>query len=137
MARVSKRRLPEKELQGLSQQLSGVIGRLNSRQVEHFLKEFLGPEEKEVLAKRLAVVIMLHEGHSRYATAELLRMSQTTVGTIAERYKRGTYNATLTMLRKNKKDYLAFLDTLDSILHLGGILPHYASGRERWKHLKL
>ncbi len=44
------------------------------------------------------------------------------------------YKETIILLQKNKRDYLAILDTIDSILHLGGILPHRV-GLDRYKNL--
>ena len=95
----------------LVNQLTEVIGRVSATQASYFLQEFLGHEEKEMLAKRLAMVVMISEGHSLYAIAQVLRVSQSTVGKIYDRYERKEFTQTLKALRKNKVDYLQFIHT--------------------------
>jgi uncharacterized protein YerC len=129
MARVSKQPLEHTYANELIAQLAEVIGRLNAPHASAFLSEFLGPEEKLMLAKRLAAVVMIHEKHTLYAVAHTLKMSHATADTIKIRYDLGLYTETLRGLRKNKIDYGAFLDTLDLILRAG--LPRY-KGKENW-----
>jgi Trp operon repressor len=135
MVNVSKKRLPEKQLTELVTQLTEVLGRLSTRQAHCFVNEFLGREEKEVLAKRLAIVVLIDRHHSLYSIARKLAVSPTTVGKLYDRYERKEFVQTLSALKKNKRDYVAFLDTLDSFLHLGGLLPHYGDNREVWKRI--
>ena len=130
MVRISKQPLEQSYVDELTKQLAEIIGRLTATQAVTFLTEFLGPEEKLMLAKRLAAVIMIHEKHTLYAVAHTLKISHATANTIKLRYDRGTYTETLRSLHKNKIDYGAFLDTLDMILKAG--LPRY-KGNESWK----
>ncbi len=130
MARVSKQPLEQSYTNELVEQLAEVIGRLSANQATAFLSEFLGTEEKLMLSKRLAAVVMIHEKHTLYAVAHTLKISHATANTIKLRYDRGAYTETLRSLHKNKIDYGAFLDTLDTILKAG--LPRY-KGNESWK----
>jgi len=88
-----------------------------------------------MLAKRLAIIILLLEDKSLYRIASILKISPTTANKIKYKLDTGEFDKIITLLGKNKKEYFALLDTLDSILHLGGILPHY-NGLERYKYTK-
>jgi uncharacterized protein YerC len=134
MVHINRNELPKKDLEALFSQFDTLLNKLDRGATSSLLNELLGREERITLAKRLAVVILLHEGTSEYKTAKVLKLSPTTTGRIAEDVKRGTYKKTIALLCKNKRNYLAILDTIDSILHLGGTLPHY-HGLERYRHL--
>jgi len=124
MARISKNRL-SKDTEGLLiDQMTEVIGRISKTQAAGFIFEFLGKEEKIMLAKRLAAITMIHEGGSTYAIGNRLDISPSTVGKLYDRYIRGDFSNTIKTLTKNKTDYRQFLDLLDSILTVGGIMPH-------------
>lgn len=124
MVRVSKNRLENSHLNQLLHQLTDVIGRLDSHQAHGFINEIFGKEEKEIFAKRLAIILMINEGRSLYSIARLLHVSDTTVGKIYDRFERGEFSNTIKALTKNKTDYKKFVDILDSILTVGGIMPH-------------
>ena len=130
MARISKQALEGSYSDDLTDQLAEIIGNLSADQASNFLTEFFGPEEKLMLAKRLAAVVMIHEKHTLYAVAHTLKISHATAKTIKARYNLGHFKATLRGLHKNKTDYGAFLDTLDLILRAG--LPRY-KGKDNWK----
>lgn len=125
MVRVSRNRLGQKELDKLFDQLNHTVGKLSQRQSEQFLTDLLGQEEKIVLAKRLAAIVMLTEGQSLYKVSETLKISTSTARNFQLKLQTGRYQRLLSVIQKNKIHYLELLDTLDSILHLGGILPHY------------
>ena len=127
MARIAKRKLSHDHLTQLYDQLHSTLGALNKKQTNLFMTELLGPEEKIMLAKRLAVIVMLNENYSLYRTANTLSISSATARTIKLKLKQNKYKHLVTMLTKNKKDYLSILDTIDSILQLGGILPRYGN----------
>jgi len=123
MVRVSRNRLSDAHLQQLINQFTDVMGRLGANQAHHFVFELFGKEEKEIFAKRLAIVLMIHEGRSLYSIARLLQVSDTTVGKLFDRYERGEFAHTIKALTKNKTDYKRFLNLIDSILTVGGIMP--------------
>ncbi len=131
MVRINKNVLPEKDLDKLFNQLNNTLGKFDKNASGVFLTEMLGFEERMTIAKRLAAVILLVENYSEYKTAKLLKLSPSTTQSIATKIKLGRYEGTLQLLGKSKKDYFAFLNTLDKILHLGGILPHY-NGLDRY-----
>jgi uncharacterized protein YerC len=134
MVRVNKNLLPAKDLNKLYRQFDVTLAKLDTHAASAFMSELLGPEERITIAKRLAAVVLLVEGYSEYKTAKLLKLSPTTTEKIATKVKLGKYQGLLKILGKSKKDYFKFLETLDNILHLGGILPHY-NGLDRYRGL--
>ncbi len=135
MVRLATEELTRLQLEQLFSQLDSALGRLDTHSVHLFIGELLGPEEQIMIAKRLAAVILLHEGNSLYKTSQVLKISTSTAQKISAGLKLGKYDETITLLGKNKKNYLAILDTLDNILHLGGLLPR-RYGNDRYKYVK-
>lgn len=134
MVRLNKNVLSKKQLDDLFQQFSSAISPDSPRHVDNVLTELLGSEERIMLAKRLAAVVLLVEGTSMYKTGKLLKLSQSTVEQLSRKLKKGHFDYTLDRISQTNKSYFAFLETLDSVLSLGGILPHY-NGLGRYKHL--
>tara|TARA_B100000745_G_scaffold299776_1_gene251453 strand:- start:457 stop:882 length:426 start_codon:yes stop_codon:yes gene_type:complete len=125
MVNISKESLCQKDLHRLFTQLNSTVGRLSAKQSEDFLSGLLGTEEKVMLAKRLAAIIMLVHGQSIYRVATSLKVSTSTSKNYKNQLKSGQYDLLLNSITKQKKRYLELLETIDSILHLGGALPHY------------
>lgn len=134
MVRINQNELPKENLNALLQQFDALLAKLDKTATEIFLDEILGREERIMLAKRLATIILLSEGYSEYRVSRILRLSPTTTGKVASAMARGSYTGTLTILKKNKKNYLSLLKSIDAILHLGGILPHRI-GLDRYRNL--
>ncbi len=132
MVHVNHNQLTQENLDGLFQQFDALLGKLDQKAIRIFMGEILGHEERIMIAKRLATIVLLQEGLSAYKTSLVLKLSPSTVGKIADHIKDGSYAGTIALLHKNKRNYLAILNTIDSILHLNGILPHY-NGLERYR----
>lgn len=132
MVNINKNLLPKKDLNKLFLQLEVTIGKQNVPNTKVLINELLGYEERLTLAKRLAALVLLLEGYSQYKTAKLLKLSPTTTEKISTDMAAGRYNGTIKIIGGNKKNYFAILETLDSILHLGGVLPHY-NGIDRYR----
>ncbi len=128
MARVSKNELDQKLAKEIWQQLNETIGRLSGSQAGPFLEGLLGENERIMLAKRLAAIVLIHERHSDYAISITLRMSSATAGKLRRNYKDNRYEKVISGIKKNKADYLDFVDDLIDIIHLG--LPRYAGPRK-------
>lgn len=135
MVHLNRNTLSEQQLNNLYLQFSSTVAPHNHQHAERILTELLGQEERVMIAKRLAVAVLLVEGTSKYKISRVLKLSESTIEKIAQKLKQGRFDYTLNKVSKTKKDYFAFLSTLDSILHLGGILPHY-NGLDRYKHLR-
>lgn len=129
MTNVSKKKLPEKEFGKLYSQLNVLVAGLDKQSSSAFFSDLLGPEEKIMLVKRLAAVVMFIEGNSSYRVWQLLQLSPSTAEKIRFDYERGRYDNLKRIITKKKKDYEAFWQTLEVILRAG--MP--PQGRGRWR----
>lgn len=134
MVHVNRNQLAQKNLDALFQQFDILLSKLDHTGTKIFMSEILGHEERVMIAKRLAAIILIQEGLSPYKTAQILKLSPSTAGKIAGGITSGTYTGTIALLHKNKRSYVNILKTIDSILHLNGILPHY-TGLERYRNI--
>lgn len=129
MTNISKKKLPSKEFDKLYTQLNSIIASLDKKSSSAFFSELLGPEEKIMLVKRLAAVVMFIEGNSSYRVWQLLQLSPSTAEKIRLDYEVGRYTNLERIITKKRKDYEDFWNTLEVILRLG--MP--PMGRGRWK----
>jgi len=129
MVNVSKKELSSAKQRALFEELSKCISKLNTDQAPLFLHALFGPEERLMLAKRLVCIILLAHGQSTYKVSRSLNLSSATVSKLHGRLTAGEFDHVLETLQKRKRSYLTLLETVDSILHLGGILPHYGDTR--------
>jgi uncharacterized protein YerC len=134
MTNISKRPLAKQQEEKLFVQLSKFLILGSTIQTQRVLTDLLGYEERVMLAKRLAAIIMLVQGQSLYRIAQTLHVSSATVRTLASRLEAGEFASITKMLVKEKHPFLHLHDAIDSILHLGGLLPHY-SGLDRYRSL--
>lgn len=125
MANVSKRALDSKLYERLLQQLSAALSQETATATSQILTDLLGPEEQTMLAKRLAAIILLQQGHSIYKTAATLHISPATAQRIKTNLENQHYDNVTQLLQTNRSLLRDLLETLDSILHLNGLLPHY------------
>jgi len=80
MPRVSKNKLTEKQLYEISDMFLNLISQLTVKNdVEDFLDNFLTPEEKVMLAKRLMVFIMIVSGYQTEDIKSTLHVSHETI----------------------------------------------------------
>lgn len=86
-----------------------------------------------MLAKRLAIIVMLNEGCSIYRISDTLKVSSSTADRINDNLEKGSYNKILDLFKKNRSNYLAFLGVIESILTVGGLMPSKA-GLDRYRH---
>ena len=129
MTHVSKRRLSDKKESELFDQMYKIIARLDAHSTQQFFSDLLGPEEKLMLAKRLAAIILYIEGNSSYRVWTLLQISPSTAERIRLKYQIGNYNEIKKCITKNKSVYKDVLKILETVLQAG--LP--PRGRGRWK----
>ena len=135
MTNISKKPLPLEQLDALFHQLSCSLAALKPNHIDFFLTELLGEEERIMIAKRLAVIIMLIQGHSLYKIATVLKLSTSTVDSIHKKLKTNEYSFIVHTFKKEKKNFTALLNVLENILSVGGIMPSRA-GLDRYKGLR-
>lgn len=133
MVRINRNTLDQQMLKQLLTQCAFVVSPQQPSHAQTVLGELLGYEEQVTVAKRVACIVLLVEGISPYKISRHVKLSQSTVANIHNRLLNNQYRTILQLLGKNKTDYFHILKTLDSILHLGGILPHY-NGLNRYKY---
>jgi len=134
MVRLNKTHLQEEQINKLFFQLATMLTSKQAGHVNAVLFEILGREEQIMIAKRLAVILLISEGLSSYKIGNTLKLSESTIASIRNKLANDEYDTIMQNLGKSKKKYFDLLTTLDSILHLGGILPHY-NGLDRYKGL--
>jgi len=134
MVRLNKSHLQQKQIDQLFNQLAIIIAPKEPDRTAAALGELLGKEERIMLAKRIAVIVLLSEGFSGYKIAEELKLSKSTIATISEKLSAGKFNKIEKLLAKDSQKYHSILEVIDNILHLGGTLPHY-NGLDRYKNI--
>ena len=85
-----------------------------------------------MIAKRLAVVIMLEQELSYNQIADILHISTTTASNIDHRLRNGGVKKIVNILKKNDDSYADIIDLIESILSVGGIMPSRA-GLDRYR----
>lgn len=125
MTNISKKVLNSKQEAALADQFFNVLAKKPADKVETLLVSLLGYEEKLMIVKRFAVIIMLWRKCTKYEIAQKLRVSTSTVSRIEDNYRNNKYADIITMLENKGVSVVAILEGIDSALHLGGILPHY------------
>jgi uncharacterized protein YerC len=134
MVRINKNSLPETKVKQLHRHMSKIIAEMPSEKIDSFMQTLLGPEELLMIAKRLAVIVMLNEGYSHYRIAETLKLSQSTIQNIQKRQGKNSGKGVAETLTNHKDNYIAILKIIDSLLHAGGIMPH-RTGLDRYRGL--
>lgn len=84
MAQVSKYPIHKSVEKRIFEILRTTISNLKrSDDIEEFLYDFLSPVEKIMLAKRLAIAILLAKGYSYPSIRHILRVNPTTIATVS------------------------------------------------------
>lgn len=132
MTHVSHRKLSDADRKALYTEFVKSMER-SFDQEKGFLvfSEFLTHTEREMFAKRFAVIVMLERKVPGMVIAEALKMSPVTVSLMSVKYKSGRYESVL----KYALDRKDVWEIIENIISAGGILPPMA-GKGRWKHFQ-
>jgi uncharacterized protein YerC len=79
MPHLSKRILDSRTERSIKQTFKLVLGKLNSNEIDSFLYSLLSPTERMMLAKRLAIVLLLKQGIDDVAISDSLCVTRVTV----------------------------------------------------------
>lgn len=117
MPHVSKIKLNDKSQKALIKNLELILTKINkSENMKYFLEALLTPTEKLMLAKRIAIVVLLKEGFSESDIANALHVTRETVSRMQYFFEaRGQgYEIALKVLEKEKviKEFRKVLLTL-------------------------
>lgn len=107
MPRVSKRKVNAAVSQRMKSLLLDVISGLNNNQeIEEFLAEFLTPTEKIMLAKRLAIAMLLVKEYQYESIREILKVSTSTIDRVSYwiKHEGRTFKKIVENIVKKEKD---------------------------------
>ena len=114
--------------------LKTIVDLQTKKQVSDFFQEFLTPTERIMLAKRLAIGILLAKEYEYREICKILRVSTATIGTVALSYKYGkNYKKVISKLLQDEKIEDFFLKAGESIANL---LSKTGSKGGGWYYLK-
>jgi len=94
-----------------------------------FFKELLTPTEQIMLAKRLAVILMLQQGFSFYRVERTLKISPSTAARLWRKLHAGEFSG-IGALIKRGKSARAFWAEMATIIRAG--MPPMGRGRWKW-----
>lgn len=132
MPHISKQKLDSKTQVKLFKQLTSLCTAVSKKGTQDFLDNLLTDTEKLMLSKRLAAVIMLHEGYSQYAVEHTLALSSSTIAKIRTEYTSGKFDSICAAFSKQKHEKEEFWHTIEVLSRLG--MPSMTG--DRWKFLR-
>ena len=131
MPQVSSRKLKKDAQEKLFSEFALYIVKANHKNASAFLQTLLTPTEQIMLAKRIGVIVLLHNNVSTYQIMQKLHMSSATVVRMHKAYSKGNYDPVTKLFAMNKKDWIRFLETLEVVLRVG--MPRRVG--KRWTFL--
>jgi uncharacterized protein YerC len=130
MPHISGKKLKDETLRELYSQLIVVLEKGSGRKgIRPVLNDLFTRTEKIMLAKRLAVIVLLARGVPVHKVANSLAMSPSTVNRMSAQLEMGRYQNISAIFSKNVGKKV--VDLIEEILY---ILPPKA-GRGRWRNL--
>ncbi|MBP7741373.1 MAG: helix-turn-helix domain-containing protein [Candidatus Pacebacteria bacterium] len=126
MPHVSTKKLDTQVSKQIATQLVQVLTKRGSK----ILTEVLTETEHLMLAKRLAIILMLNESFSYYRIGQVLGVSTSTIKRLHAQLLQGDFQS-LERLSASKKEREMLWKTLESILR-AGMLPQ---GKGRWQNI--
>lgn len=134
MPHISNKKLDPKLLEKLFGKLLTIFEQAQKKEsLSSVANELFTATEKTMLAKRLAIVLMLDSNTPHSRIAEILKVSPTTVTKISLGIEIGKYKAILKISKKEKMD----LEKLVwNILTVGGLMPPKLGGKYWRKYRK-
>lgn len=130
MPHISSKKLSPKLTGKLFSKLITVLGKAQNQQsLSLITNELFTSTEKIMLAKRLAIILLLAKNIPQHRIVETLNVSPSTVAKTSLGIEIGKYN---TILKISKKEKLDIEKLVWNILTVGGIMPPKV-GRKYWK----
>ena len=129
MPHVSSIELDPILLEKLFVKLIIILGEAQNKQnLSSVANELFTPTEKIMLAKRLAIILMLANATPQHRVVNILKVSPTTVAKTSLGIEIGKYKS---ILRISKKEKVNLEKLVWNILTVGGIMPPKI-GRKYW-----
>jgi Trp operon repressor len=129
MPHVSTRKLEDKQKEDLYREFLKSLERaFDTEKGLYVLGQFFTQTEREMFAKRFAVIAMLEKKVSMVQIARALKMSEVTIATMSLKHEAGKYDWVIKSAL-GKKD---IWEIIESILTIDGYLPQ-KTGKGRYK----
>jgi len=135
MAQVSKYRIPSKVYERIFEIFLKSLAEIKSKnEAEAFIKDFLTPTERIMLAKRLAIAFLLEKDYDFRTISMILRVSTSTVGRVnlARKYGSKGYQKVIKKILQEEKLTKFFLEAAEV---LSGSLGKSTKGGGAWRYL--
>lgn len=135
MAQISKYVLSKNVYETMFDIFSAVITNLTEKnKVLGFFDEFFTHTEKIMLAKRLTIGVLIAKNYKYREIAEILRVSLSTIGSVAESYKYGSnFKRVVEKVLSDIEIEDFFSEVVESVAGVGSNVSKGSSG---WVHLK-
>lgn len=119
MPHVSRKKLKKKVFIKIGEQLSNTIAKANSvRELKWIFKELITPTERVMLAKRLAIILMLERGYSIDIIQKTLKVTPQTIIRFWKMTKHSLYKPIIKEISDNKAKG-DFWQELEKLILLG------------------
>jgi uncharacterized protein YerC len=130
MPHISSKKLNSSLLEKLFGKLINILGKAQDKQyLDIVINELFTPTEKIMLAKRLAIILMLSNSTPQHRIVGVLKVSPSTVAKMSLKIEIGKYKIILKISKKEKVDIEKIVW---KILTVGGIMPPKV-GRKYWR----
>lgn len=129
MPHISSKKLNQKILEELFDKLFSILSKGERKGLlSSVVNELVTSTEKIMIAKRLAIILMLTSNIPHERVAQVLQVSPTTVSKMSLKVEIGKYKSILKVSQKEKVDIEKLIW---NILTVGGIMPPKV-GRRYW-----
>lgn len=130
MPHISSKKLNPRLSEKLFKKLIAILGKAQDKQYLNIvINELFTQTEKIMLAKRLAIILMLSNNVPQHRIVYILRVSPTTVAKSSLKIEAGKYS---TILEISKKEKVDIEKIVWQILTVGGIMPPKV-GKRYWR----
>jgi len=130
MTNISKKKPKTEVLLEINEELISTISNIKKPDnTKQFLNSFFSIKERIMLAKRLAIILMLEHQYNFRKISIILKVSQSTIWKINKQLKRGQFSI-IVKKYKNKPKENKLWEILEDLFDLPPI-----AGPGRWKHL--
>lgn len=132
MVRLNQNELTGRQLEDLFRQFSKLLSVSSDKDVNVLLEKLLGPEERIMLSKRLAIAVLLEKNYSYNQIADVLHVSVSTVSKLDNRLRTDEIKKIVNVVKKDKITYNGVAKLIENLLTVGGIMPS-RTGLDRYR----
>lgn len=121
MPHISKIKMAKSISDTISNEFIKILTKANKEsELSQIIKEMLTKTEKIMLAKRIAIILLLDKNIPQHQIVDLLKVSYTTVAKISLEIEKGQYK---NIIKTSKNHRINIEKLIWDILTVGGIMP--------------